>query len=131
MFFANKGLRSDSQVGEGGIGLAQQRQAVVGKRRQNAVAGFVDPLQGELLFRAGHLLKGNQAKLRGVFRLACCTEADSLIRGADAEEARLFAEGPAENQALRYSLDRYLMYEDGRRVELLAFFEPRLRWFAK
>lgn len=54
-----------------------------------------------------------------------------LIRGAAAEEARLFAEGPAENRALRYALDRFLMYEDGRRVELLAFFEPRLRWFAK
>lgn len=54
-----------------------------------------------------------------------------LIRGAAEEETRLFAEGPEENRALRYALDRFLMYQDGRRVELLAFFEPRLRWFAK
>lgn len=54
-----------------------------------------------------------------------------VIRGAAAEEARLMAEGPEENRALRYAMDRYLMYQDGRRVELLAFFEPRLQWFAK
>ena len=54
-----------------------------------------------------------------------------LIHGAAAEEARLFAEGPEENRALRYALDRFLMYQDGCRVELLASFEPRLQWFAK
>lgn len=55
----------------------------------------------------------------------------ALLKGAMAEEAALMAEDAAENRALRYALDRYRMYLDGRRVELLAFFEPRFSCFAR
>ena len=44
---------------------------------------------------------------------------------------RLFAEGPEENIALRYAVIRKLLLEKGYAMEMLAFFEPRLDYFAK
>lgn len=54
-----------------------------------------------------------------------------VVAGAAEEEARLMSESAEENRALRYARARRAMYEAGCRVELLAFFEPRLQWFAR
>lgn len=44
---------------------------------------------------------------------------------------RVFAEAPEENIALRYACIRKLLLEKGYAMEMLAFFEPRLDYFAK
>lgn len=57
----------------------------------------------------------------------------ALVAGARSEEALLRdrAADPADNPAWRYALVRRLAWDEGLRVELLSFFEPRFRWFSK
>ena len=64
--------------------------------------------------------------------LACAgVDVRALVAGAS-EMERLCRQTPAaDNLALRYACARNLFWERGYRVELLSFFEPRFRWFAK
>lgn len=64
--------------------------------------------------------------------LACAgVDVRAMAEGAR-EAMRLCRETPApENLALRYACARNLLWDAGYRVELLSFFEPRFRWFAK
>ena len=64
--------------------------------------------------------------------LACAgVDVRALVAGAS-EMERLCRQTPAaDNLALRYACARNLLWERGYRVELLSFFEPRFRWFAK
>lgn len=55
----------------------------------------------------------------------------ALVEGALAVRTRLLTAPAGENAALRLAAARTLLYEKGYRAELLALFEPRLRWFAK
>lgn len=50
--------------------------------------------------------------------------------GARTMRDRLFSEEYTENIALRYAVLRHLLYEEGFRMEMLSFFEPRLQRFA-
>ena len=64
--------------------------------------------------------------------LACAgADVRALVTGA-AEMERLCRQTAAsDNLALRYACARNLLWERGYRAELLSFFEPRFRWFAK
>ena len=55
----------------------------------------------------------------------------ALVRGARDMERELRQAGPQENTAYRYACLRNLYYRKGYRVEMLASFEPQLRWFYK
>ena len=54
-----------------------------------------------------------------------------LVEGAAAMRERLLSAPAGDNPALLYAAARSLLYEQGYRAEVLTFFEPRLRWFAK
>ncbi len=56
-----------------------------------------------------------------------------LVRGAmEMENALLATENTSyENPAIHYAIYRNLLYQKGYRMEILSFFEPRLRYFAK
>lgn len=55
----------------------------------------------------------------------------ALVTGARTQE-RLLRTAPArENAAFRYAAIRNMLWSRGYRIELLSFFEPRFRWFAK
>lgn len=55
----------------------------------------------------------------------------SLTKGASDMQKRLHEEDAKENIAYRYAALRNLHYQDGYRVEMLASFEPQLRFFYK
>ncbi len=54
-----------------------------------------------------------------------------LICGAKQMEQELRTDHSVGNSAIRYALVRNLLYRKGYRMEMLSFFEPRLRYFAK
>lgn len=55
----------------------------------------------------------------------------ALVAGAREAERACREGDPLENDAFRYAACRNLLWERGRRMELLGFFEPRFRWFSK
>lgn len=55
----------------------------------------------------------------------------ALVRGAADMARTLHTGAPEENLALRYAVLRNLYYQHGYKMELLASFEPQLRWFYK
>ncbi len=55
----------------------------------------------------------------------------ALARGAADTEAALKGDMTESNPALRYALTRTALYRAGYRMEMLSFFEPRFRRFAK
>lgn len=55
----------------------------------------------------------------------------ALTAGAAEMRARLLEVPAEENEALRYATVQTLLVEKGYRAELLALFEPRMRWFSK
>lgn len=55
----------------------------------------------------------------------------ALVRGAHDMQVRLHEEEGEDNIAYQYACLRNLFYQEGKRVEMLASFEPRLRWFYK
>ncbi len=55
----------------------------------------------------------------------------ALIRGARQMQDTLRLAKPAENLALRYACLRNLLSQKGYKLEMLATFEPQLRWFFK
>lgn len=68
----------------------------------------------------------------GLFPMAVAgADIYSLVRGAREMAARLRDEKTAENPAVRYAALRRTMLEQGRGIEALAIFEPRLRYFGK
>ena len=68
----------------------------------------------------------------GLFPMAVAgVDIRTLTQGMRDMRDRLFAEGAEENLALRYACLRKLMLEHGYSLEMLAFFEPRLDYFAK
>lgn len=54
-----------------------------------------------------------------------------LARGMRDMRDRLFAAPPEKNLALRYACLRKLLLDAGYKLEMLAYFEPRLDYFAK
>jgi len=56
---------------------------------------------------------------------------DALMEGAQAERARLLNAPFEENDALRYAAIRNALYRDGKRVEILANYEPGLHYVAE
>ena len=68
----------------------------------------------------------------GLFPMAVAgIDIKAITQGMRDMRDRLFAEPAEENIALRYACLRNLMYEHGFRLEMMAFFEPRLDYFAK
>ena len=68
----------------------------------------------------------------GLFPMAVAgVDIAALTAGMRAMRDELFAAPAAENMALRYACIRKLMLEAGYDLEMLAFFEPRLDYFAK
>ena len=55
----------------------------------------------------------------------------ALVKGAVDMQQTLHTGAPEENLALRYAVLRNLYYRKGYKLELLASFEPQLRWFYK
>ena len=55
----------------------------------------------------------------------------ALVRGGRDMEALLHATDAASNPALRYAVLRNLYHRQGYALEMLASFEPQLRWFNK
>lgn len=55
----------------------------------------------------------------------------SLVRGAADMEKQLHKGGSEENPAYEYACLRNMYYEKGYKLEMLAGFEPQLRWFYK
>ena len=55
----------------------------------------------------------------------------AMAAGAKHMQNRLMSEKPEESTALRFAVMRNLLYQKGYRMEMLAFFEPRLYRFAK
>ncbi|MFI3169130.1 MAG: glucose-6-phosphate isomerase [Faecalibacterium sp.] len=56
---------------------------------------------------------------------------NALTIGAASIEKQLTNDFSIENPAIQYALIRTLCYQKGYRMEMLSFFEPRLRYFAK
>ena len=68
----------------------------------------------------------------GLFPMAVAgIDIKAVTQGMRDMRDRLFAEPAEENIALRYACLRNLMYDHGFRLEMMAFFEPRLDYFAK
>ena len=68
----------------------------------------------------------------GLFPMAVAgIDISALTTGMRTMRDRLFTEPAGENPALRYACLRKLLLEAGYKLELLAFFEPRLDYFAK
>lgn len=55
----------------------------------------------------------------------------SLVKGAADMEKQLHKGGSEENPAYEYACLRNMYYEKGYKLEMLAGFEPQLRWFYK
>lgn len=68
----------------------------------------------------------------GLFPMAVAgMDIRKLAAGAkDMRRELLLTKGP-ENQAFTYAAIRNLLYQKGYRIEMLSFFEPRFRYFAK
>lgn len=67
----------------------------------------------------------------GLFPMAVAgIDVRALVQGMRDMRDRLFEESPEENIALRYACLRNLLYEHGYSLEMMAFFEPRLEYFA-
>ena len=58
-------------------------------------------------------------------------DVEALVKGAADMQQSLHTGLPEENLALRYAALRNLYYRKGYKLELLASFEPQLRWFYK
>ena len=54
-----------------------------------------------------------------------------LVSGAKGMRSILERDGEGSNAAVSYAAVRNMLHSQGRQIELLAFFEPRLKWFAK
>lgn len=68
----------------------------------------------------------------GLFPMAVAgVDIAALTAGMRAMRDELFAAPAGENMALRYACIRKLLLEAGYDLEMLAFFEPRLDYFAK
>ncbi len=68
----------------------------------------------------------------GLFPMAVAgMDIRAMAAGAKHMQERLRSEAPEESAALRLAVIRNLLYQKGYRMEMLAFFEPRLFRFAK
>lgn len=68
----------------------------------------------------------------GLFPMAVAgIDIEEITAGMRQMRDRVFAEPAEENIALRYAVLRKLLLEKGYALEMLAFFEPRLDFFAK
>ena len=68
----------------------------------------------------------------GLFPMAVAgIDIKAITQGMRDMRDRLLAEPAEENIALKYACLRNLMYDHGFRLEMMAFFEPRLDYFAK
>ena len=68
----------------------------------------------------------------GLFPMAVAgIDIRAITQGMRDMRDRLFSEPAEENIALKYACLRNLMYDHGFRLEMMAFFEPRLDYFAK
>ncbi len=67
----------------------------------------------------------------GLLPIACAgIDIDDLMAGAAAEREKLFADG-LENDAYRYAILRNLYLERGRKVEVLASYDPSFRFMGE
>ena len=57
-------------------------------------------------------------------------DVDALLEGAENERVELLHEG-IDSQAARYAAARHALYLQGKKIELLACFEPSFRFFAE
>ncbi len=68
----------------------------------------------------------------GLFPMAVAgVDIVSLVRGAAEMEQRLKEDDTYGNMAFRYAAIRNLLEKQGKKIEILSFFEPRLKFFAK
>lgn len=68
----------------------------------------------------------------GLFPMAVAgVEIRKLVQGAKDMREQLLISSPEENMAYHYACIRNLLYRKGYRMEMLSFFEPELRYFAK
>ena len=68
----------------------------------------------------------------GLFPMAVAgVDIHSLAFGAQTMQQHLHRTSPSQNMALRYACMRNLLLQKGYAIEMLSFFEPRLKYFSK
>jgi len=68
----------------------------------------------------------------GIFPMAVAgVDIRKLVQGAVDMERKLLEDGSFQNMAFRYASIRNLLARQGKQIEILSFFEPRLKFFAK
>lgn len=68
----------------------------------------------------------------GLFPMAVAgVDVRAVVTGARAMRETLLRQGVTENIALRYACVRQYLYEQGKKIEMLACFEPQYRYFFK
>jgi len=55
---------------------------------------------------------------------------EEMLKGADSMRQYVYA-NPYENDALTYAAARNILYSNGKKIEILAYFQPALSFFAK
>jgi len=55
---------------------------------------------------------------------------EELLKGADSIRQYVYA-NPYENDVLTYAVARNILYNSGKKIEILAYFQPSLSYFAK
>ena len=67
----------------------------------------------------------------GLLPIACAgIDIDRLMRGAQAERKQILAEG-VSSAAAQYAMQRQYFYKQGKKVEILAAYEPAFRFMAE
>lgn len=68
----------------------------------------------------------------GLFPMAVAgIRIDELVKGALDEAEEILGDSEKKHLVHQYAKERFRRYQEGYRIELLAFFEPDLQWFSK
>lgn len=54
-----------------------------------------------------------------------------LVKGAEDAQKELLCDYSVDNPAVKYAIIRNMLYTKGYRMEMMSFFEPRLKYFSK
>ena len=101
--------------------------------RQHGALRAVANEEGYATFSVPESIGGRYSVLTaaGLLPLAAAgLDIEGLLDGAAAMRARL-ERGGQDDPAWQYAAARHALYEGGKRIELLACYEPSLRWFAE
>ena len=111
---------------------ARDRIFATTDRRHGALRAVANE-EGYATFSVPESIGGRYSVLTaaGLLPLAAAgLDIEGLLDGAAAMRARL-VQGGQDDPAWQYAAARHALYEGGKRIELLACYEPSLRWFAE